>query len=97
MKKMKPQTIKWRNQKYILAHDEIPEGMQTIETYVRDVLKIKLDAVQLKTFGLMASKKHQQTNKTFSQYVKDKKYTAVRVYEKALLDAVFAEFASNQK
>ena len=97
MKKMKPQTIKWRNQKYILAHDEIPEGMQTIETYVRDVLKIKLDAVQLTTFGLMASKKHQQTNKTFSQYVKDKKYTAVRVYEKALLDAVFAEFASNQK
>ena len=97
MKKMKPQTIKWRNQKYILAHDEIPEGVQTIETYVRDFLKIKLDAVQLKTFGLMASKKHQQTNKTFSQYVKDKKYTAVRVYEKALLDAVFAEFASNQK
>jgi len=45
----------------------------------------------------MASKKHQQTNKTFSQYVKDKKYTAVRVYEKALLDAVFAEFAETQK
>jgi hypothetical protein len=97
MKKMKAQTIKWRNQKYILALDEIPEGMQTIETYVRDVLKIKLDAVQLTTFGLMASKKHQQTNKTFSQYVKDKKYTAVRIYEKALLDIVFAEFASNQK
>lgn len=97
MKKMKPQTIKWRNQKYIIAHDEIPEGMQTIETYVRDVLKIKLNAAQRKAFGLMASKKHQQTNKTFSQYVKDKKYTAVRVYEKALLDAVFAEFAETQK
>ncbi|HQH19852.1 MAG TPA: hypothetical protein PKZ43_09875 [Bacteroidales bacterium] len=97
MKKIKPQTIRWRNQKYILAHDEIPEGMQTIETYVRDVLKIKLDAVQMKTFGLMASTKHQQTDKTFPQYVKDKKYTAVRVYKKSLLDIVFMEFAQTQK
>ena len=97
MKKMKPQRIKWLNQKYILAHDEIPEGMQTIETYVRDVLKIKLDTLQRKTFGEMASQKHRQTNKAFSQYVKDKKYTAVRVYEKSLLDAVFIEFAQTQK
>lgn len=94
---MKAKTIKWRNQKYILAHDEIPEGMQTIETYVRDVLKIKLNAFQRKTFGLMASQKHQQANKAIPQYVKDKKYTAVRVYEKALLDAVFIEFAQTQK
>ncbi len=97
MKNMKTQKIKWLNQKYILAHDEIPEGMQTIETYVRDVLKIKLDALQLKNFGLMASKKHQQTNKAFSQYVKHKKYTAVRVYEKTFLDTVFTEFAGTQK
>lgn len=97
MKKLKPQRIKWLNQKYILAYDEIPEGMQTIETYVRDVLKIKLDALQLKNFGLMAAQKHRQANKAFSQYVKNKKYTAVRVYEKAFLDTVFTEFAGTQK
>lgn len=97
MKKIKAQTIKWRNQIYILALDEIPEGMYTIETYARDVLKVKFNAFQRKTFGLMASKKHQQANKAIPQYVKDKKYTAVRFYEKTLLDVVFIEFAQTQK
>ena len=97
MKHLKPRVVKWLNQKYIIAYDEIPEGMQTIETYVRDILKIKLDAVQMKTFGLMAAQSYYNTTKASPQYVKDKKYTAVRVYEKSLLDVVFTEFAGNQK
>ncbi len=45
----------------------------------------------------MASQKHQQANKAIPQYVKDKKRTAVRVYEKSLLDAGFIELAQTQK
>lgn len=97
MKKHKPRATQWKNQKYILAYDVIPEGLYTIETYVQEVLRIKFDAVQRKNFGLMAARSYQSTNKTPPQYVKDKNFISVRVYEKSLLDVVFMEFAQTTK
>lgn len=96
MNTRKQRATQWKNQKYILAYDEIPEGLYTIETYAREVLRIKLDAFQQKKFGMMVSS-YQAVNKINSQYVKDKKFMAVRVYEKSLLDIVFMEFAKATK
>jgi len=96
MKNQKPLAIQWRNQKYILAHDTIPEGLYTIATYAKDVLRIKLNAFQQRKFGMMA-RNYQMANKIEPQFVKDKRFTAVRVYEKSLLDIVFMEFAQAQK
>jgi hypothetical protein len=96
MNNRKQRATHWKNQKYILAYDEIPEGLYTIETYAREVLRIKLDTVQRKKFGMMATD-YQQANKINSKFVKDKKFMVVRVYEKSLLDVVFMEFAQSKK
>lgn len=96
MNNRKQRDTQWKNQKYILAYDEIPEGLYTIETYTQNVLRIKLDSVQRKKFGMMATD-YQLANKINSLFVKDKKFLAVRVYEKSLLDIVFMEFAQTTK
>lgn len=87
-KKKKENRQHWCNQKYALAIDKLPVGHITIEQYVKQYLPM-LDRLQTIRFGKFANKEY----KGPINFVKDKKYIAVRYYTKEFLDNIFIKFA----
>jgi hypothetical protein len=84
----KPNEVAWKNQKYILGLDKVPDGYYTINSYV-DKFYPYLDNNQKSKFGYKAYKQYNGP----LNLIKDRQLGALRYYTKEYLDEIFIKFA----